>query len=87
MVQNKVNQIIYLEIILLKLCFYQNDFEFNNKIYINDQGLIMGNPLSSLLTEICMDDIEKTIYNHSLSTNFIYWYRYVDEILETFNPS
>lgn len=44
----------------------------------------MGNPLSPILAEILMDNLEKTIHKHHLSKNCIYWYRYVDDILACF---
>ncbi|KAL3283515.1 hypothetical protein HHI36_006654 [Cryptolaemus montrouzieri] len=44
----------------------------------------MGNPLSPLLAEIFMDNIEKTIHKHLLSKHFPYWYRYVDDIIVCF---
>lgn len=44
----------------------------------------MGNPLSPVLAEIFMDEIESKIHNNPLSSNFIYWYRYVDDIITCF---
>jgi len=44
----------------------------------------MGSPLSPLLAEIFMDHLEKIIHKHKISNSFIYWYRYVDDVLACF---
>lgn len=41
----------------------------------------MGNPLSSLLAEIFMNKIQSIIHKNPSTKNFIYRYRYVDDIL------
>lgn len=56
----------------LLVCPNQYEFQFFNNIYINNQDLIMANPLSPLLAEFFMDDIEKVIHNNPLSKYFIY---------------
>lgn len=45
----------------------------------------MGNPLSPLLAEIFVDNLEKQIFNHPLSKRFLYWHRYVDDIITCFS--
>ena len=83
--KNNVNCIIKQDILeSLLVCCDQNYFEFNGNIYISKEGLIMGNPLSPILAEIFMDNLEHKIHEHPLSKNFIYWYRYVDDILACF---
>lgn len=44
----------------------------------------MGNPLSPLLAEIFMNNLEETIHKSDLHNLFLYWYRYVDDILTCF---
>ena len=44
----------------------------------------MGNPLSPLLAEIFVDNLEKQIHKHPLGKQFLYWHRYVDDILACF---
>lgn len=51
---------------------------------MSKDGLIMGNPLSPLLAEIFMDKLENIIHQNNLSKNFVYWYRYVDDIVACF---
>lgn len=84
--KNNVNPIIKQDILqLLSVCLKQNYFQFDNKIYTSCKGLIMGNPLSPLLAEIFMDNIENIIYqNNNFSKQFLYWHRYVDDILVCF---
>lgn len=39
----------------------------------------MGNQLSPLLAEICMNKLEENIYNHPIK-QFLYYFRYIDDI-------
>lgn len=83
--KNNINPITKEEIIdSLKICLKQNYFQFNNNIYTCEEGLIMGNPLSPLLADIFMNSMETTIHKHPLIKNFIFWYRYVDDIITCF---
>lgn len=85
LLKNKVNPVKKQEILnTLEVCVQQNYFEFNNEFYTSKEGLIMGNPLSPLLAEIFMDNIESIISKHPLFKKFIYWYRYVDDVLACF---
>ena len=54
-----------------------------DRIYTQTDGLPMGSPISGILTEIFIHNIEeKHILNNNKYTNkIIYWYRYVDDIL------
>lgn len=80
-----VNVIIINEILhLLEICLDQNYFQFNNKIYTAQDGLIMGNPLSPILAEIFMCNLENIIESHHLFKYCQFWYRYVDDILVSF---
>ena len=82
---NRVNLIIKQDIInSLTVCLNQNYFEFNNITYTSKNGLIMGNPLSPLLAEIFMDSLESQISKHPLFKQFLYWHRYVDDVLTCF---
>lgn len=84
--KNKVNVIEKHDIVnLLEVCLRQNYFQFNNNIYTCTEGLIMGNPLSPLLAEIFMDNLEGIIHgNNVLHRGFLYWHRYVDDVLTCF---
>ena len=41
----------------------------------------MGSPLSPLLAEIFMDNLEQTLLTHKLNKYIQYYYRYVDDII------
>ncbi|XP_072384720.1 uncharacterized protein [Diabrotica undecimpunctata] len=74
------NQIIeYAE--LLNICLSQNFFNFNNETFVQPDGLAMGSPLSPILADIFLNDLESNkILNNNPFTNYIKFYsRYVDD--------
>ena len=88
LVNNRVNPVIKNDIInLLKTCLNQNYFCFNEKFYESKDGLIMGSPLSPLLAEIFLDNLETKFHSNKASNSLLYWYRYVDDILVCFTGS
>ena len=67
LIKNKVNIVIKQDILdALTICLDKNYFEFNSSIYTSNKGLIMGNPLSPLLAEIFMDNLENKILSYPL---------------------
>ena len=66
----------------LQLILKQNYFEFNSKIYQQKEGLAMGSPLSSIIAEIFLQDIDTKIQNiiKTHAPDGI-WIRYVDDCL------
>lgn len=71
---------------LLKLVLGQNYFKFNNKVYTQKEGLAMGSPLSGLLANIFINNIEKAIVrNVNDIDNEATWNRYVDDVLISYN--
>lgn len=85
---NLNNQQIRDIIQLTKTCINQNYFEFNSHFYQQENGLAMGSPLSGLLSDIFMHNLEdNNIINDSnpFRNKIIYWYRYVDDIICLFN--
>ena len=48
------------------------------------EGLAMGNPFSPLASEIFMDYLETKIRAHPYFKLFMFWYRYVDDVLAIF---
>lgn len=85
LIKNQVNPVIKQEILnLLQICLDQSYFLFEDTFYESKEGLIMGSPLSPLLAEIFMDDLETKFHNNKWSKAFVYWYRYVDDILVCF---
>lgn len=63
---------------IITVCTEQRFFQFNNKFYIQKDGLTMGNPLSSILSELFMSDLEMNVKESS--SLFKHWSRKVDDI-------
>jgi hypothetical protein len=63
----------------LKVITQQNYFVHNNKFYIQEEGLPMGSPISSVLAEVFLQHIEETriLNNNKHAGKIIYWYRTV----------
>jgi len=71
-------------ITLTKLITSQNYFTHNHKFYKQPEGLPMGSPISGILAEIFIHNIEKTKILTPHNKHFqkiIYWHRYVDDII------
>ncbi|XP_046749843.1 uncharacterized protein LOC124413359 [Diprion similis] len=64
----------------LNICFDASIFKFNDSIYSQTFGLPMGSPLSPILADIVMDELESCCIKKLPFTLPIY-YRYVDDIL------
>ena len=43
----------------LRLCLDSTDFNFNGKTFLQKRGLPMDSPVSPILADIVMDDLEK----------------------------
>jgi len=66
----------------------QNYFEFHNKFYVQNTGLAMGAPTSSVLSEIYLQFMEHNkLYTVLLQNNILGYFRYVDDILIVYNGS
>ena len=64
----------------------QNHFEFQGSQNSQTQGLAMGPPTSSILSEIYLQYIQHTeMYNILQQHNIIGYFRYVDDILIVYN--
>ena len=81
---------IYIEqfINLTRCVLHQNYFYFDNKYYIQKDGLPMGSPLSSLISEIFLQYLE-SIYIDEITKEFniLFYGRYVDDILIIYDNS
>jgi len=64
-----------IEFILSSTYFY-----FNNKIYKHTFGTPMGSPLSPIISDLVMRDLEDMVLN-SLTIQPIFYFRYVDDII------
>ena len=64
----------------------QNSFQFQDTIYIQNEGLAMGAPTSSILSEVYLQYMENTTIYELLKKHRIEGYfRYVDDILVVYN--
>ena len=62
--------------IILKSTF----FKFNDEIYEQIFGLPMGSPLSPILADVVIQDLECNIFK-TLITHIPFYYRYVNDII------
>ena len=73
---------------LLQVILKQNYFMFNNRYFIQEEGLAMGSPLSGLLSDIYLNHYENTYLLsdvNKLHTQIIFYARYVDDTFIVFN--
>ncbi|UYV74386.1 hypothetical protein LAZ67_11003346 [Cordylochernes scorpioides] len=64
---------------LIKLCLDNSYFSFKDRFFRQIKGLPMGNPISSELANIFMNEIDEQIIN-SKQYKIILWLRYIDDI-------
>ena len=63
---------------LLISCTKEIHFSFNDEMYIQNDGVVMGSPLGPVLANIFMVELERSII--PLLNNYVYcWKRYVDD--------
>jgi len=55
-------------------------FKFRNKIYKQIFGTPMGSPLSPIIADLVMRDLEEHVFN-TLDMRPLLYYRYVDDIM------
>ncbi|XP_076349031.1 uncharacterized protein LOC143246349 isoform X1 [Tachypleus tridentatus] len=71
---------------LIELTTIKTNFMFNNPNYIQTNGLSMGNPVSPVLANIFMTQVETQAVNTALHPP-LYWYRYVDGTVAGFTST
>src|SRR5215467_9467952 len=73
---------------ILETTLQQNYFQFDKKIYILQDGLTMGNPLSSFLSNLYLCKIEqKLLESCEEFQKCIFYARYIDDICMIFDGS
>ena len=70
---------------LLYLCTKKVHFMFNDKLYIQNDGVAMGSPLGPLLANILMTSLEEEV-TPKLTPFLCNWKRYVDDTQAHANP-
>lgn len=83
-------------LIALRLILNSNFFQYNEDFYTQLEGAAMGSPISSVIAQIVMEDLEENVINN-LTFDLPFYQRYVDdsfaiihkdhypELLERFN--
>jgi hypothetical protein len=72
---------------LLETVLHQNYFHYNGNIYKPKTGIAMGSPLSGIIVEIFLQNLEQLRLKHILESKaIIYYTRYVDDIFLIYNP-
>jgi hypothetical protein len=67
---------------LLKVVIDQNYFQFMDQTYVKHDGLAMGAPTSSVLSEFYLQHLENSkIYDILLNFNIMGYFRYIDDLL------
>jgi hypothetical protein len=67
---------------LIKIVLEQNYFQFENEVYSQEIGLVMGSPTLSIFSEMYLQYKECTdIFDILQRNNIIGYFRYVDDIL------
>ena len=71
---------------IINVIMEQNFFTFNGDCYKMTDGLPMGSPMSAILAEIYMNNLEIKINEHPIHrNNILIWNRYVDDIFTLWN--
>ena len=70
---------------LLLLCTQGTPFTFDNKMYVQVDGVMMGSPLRPLFANIFMSELENTIIP-TLGNKVLHWKRYVDDTFAFIKP-
>ena len=64
---------------LLDFCLLTTNFKYNNNHYQQIFGTAMGSPVSAVMANLVMEDLEKRALSTSLSQP-CFWKRYVDDV-------
>ena len=70
----------------VKFCLTNTYFEFDNSYYKQIEGCAMGSPISSVIANLVMEDLEKTCLDQ-LTHKPTFYYRYVDDIITEAHPN
>lgn len=78
--ENRINIPIEDLIKAIELVLTSTYFTFNDRIYKQTYGTPMGSPLSPIIADIVMQDLETSIISN-LNCHLSFYYRYVDDII------
>ena len=69
---------------LLSICTQQTPFQFENRTFIQRDGVSMGSPLGPTFADFYMSHLECNLLSQDRISNPKFYYRYVDDILAIF---
>jgi hypothetical protein len=86
---NRVDECIIRELMFtLRIITNQNYFQYEGNFYKPNSAIAMGSPLSGILAEIFLQDLEQHRIKHLLEGGTITYYnRYVDDIFIIYNQT
>ena len=64
---------------LLETCTSDTNFNFNNKIYSQINGVAMSSPLGPLFADIYVNYLESKLMSRSKRNGILFWKRFVDD--------
>jgi len=64
---------------LLRTATSDTHFTFDNKMYVQHNGVAMGAPLAPVMADIFMVHLETTLMDRLIQQGVCEWYRYVDD--------
>ena len=71
---------------LLDFCLSTTNFKYNNTYYQQIFGTAMGSPVSAVMANLVMEDLEKRALSTSIAQP-CFWKRYVDDVCAAINSS
>ena len=70
---------------LLKICTQETPFLFDDKTFIQTDGVSMGSPLGPTFADFYMSEVENLLLSQNRVSNPVKYLRYVDDTLVIFN--
>jgi hypothetical protein len=69
-------------LILIQIILHQNYFQHKKELFQQKEGLAMGAPTSSILSEVYLQNLEhNSIFKIMMEQKIVAYFRYVDDIL------
>jgi hypothetical protein len=72
---------------LLRIATSETHFIFNNKIYVQHNGVVMGAPLAPVIADIFMSHLEEILMDRLVQSGVHEWFRYVDDTFILLEPT
>lgn len=72
---------------LLEAATSKTHFIFNNKMYVQHEGVSMGAPLAPVIADIFMVHLETTLMDKLMQAGVYEWHRYVDDTFVLIDPN